>query len=77
VGGSVLDGPVLHARGDDIGHLGIERLPVFNGLHQAAVDLLGEALAHDAGGEDIGTEETVQAGGNLWGGGTGGGHGRS
>ena len=53
VGGAVLDGPVLHRGGHDVGHLGVERLAPVDGPDQALEDLLGEALAHHAPGEDV------------------------
>ena len=37
--------------------------PPVDGAHQALEDLLGQALAHDATGEDIGGEDLVNGGG--------------
>ncbi len=61
VRGAVLDGPVLHGRGDDIGDLGIERLAPVDGPEEALVDLLGQPLAHDGTGKHIGAEDFVNA----------------
>ena len=68
VGRPILDGPVLHRCCHDARHLGIERLPVFDGLHQALVDLSWEPLPHNAGAEDVGTKESVDPGGVVVGG---------
>ena len=66
VGRPVLDGPVLHRRRDHVGHLRIERLALVDGPLQAAEDLLGQALPHDLGGEDIPAEDLVDAISKGW-----------
>ena len=65
VGGAVLDGPVLHGRGDDVGDSRIERLAVVDGPEQALVDLLGQPLAHDTTGKHIGAEDLINAFGTF------------
>jgi len=65
VGRAILDGPVLHRRGDDIGHLRVERLAPVDGAEEALVDLLGQALAHDTTGKHIGAEDLVNAFGTF------------
>ena len=61
VGGAVLDGPVLHRGGHHVGHLRVERLAGVDGAEEALEDLLGEALAHHAPGEDVGAVDLVDA----------------
>ena len=56
---AVLDRPVLHAGGDDVGDGRIERLAVVDGPEQAPVDLLGKPLPHDGPGEDVAAEDRV------------------
>jgi hypothetical protein len=56
VGGAVLDGPVLHGGGDDVGDGGVEGFGEADGAREALEDILGEALLHDAFGEDVGAE---------------------
>ena len=59
VGRAVLDGPVLHRRGDDVGDLRVERLAVIDRPEQAPVDVLRQTLPHDAPREDVGAENAV------------------
>ena len=47
VRGSVLNGPVLHRRGDLARDVGIERLPGLYGLPQRIIDPTGETGLHD------------------------------
>ena len=47
VGGALLDGPLLHGVGDDVGHVLVERRALLDGLHQLLIGGLGQALAHD------------------------------
>jgi hypothetical protein len=65
VRGAILDGPVLHGRSDDVGHLGIERLAPIDGPQQTPEDILREALAHDVTGEDVGAEDRINADGRT------------
>ena len=44
---------------------GIERLAPVDGPQQAPEDLLGQPLAHDVAGEDVGAEDGVDAGGHT------------
>ena len=46
VGGALLDGPLLHRVGDDVGHLEIERLSLADGLEQAFVRGRRQTLLH-------------------------------
>ncbi len=47
VGGALLDGPLLHGVGDDVGHVLVQRRALLDGLHQLLVGGLGQTLAHD------------------------------
>ncbi len=53
VGRALLEGPVLHGRGDDVGHDRIEGLGVVDGAEQRLVDQLRESLLHHRLGEDV------------------------
>src|SRR3954466_6355333 len=57
----ILDGPVLHRCGNDIGHGRIERLAPLDGPEQAAVHFFWEALPNHARGEDVAAEDAVDA----------------
>ena len=47
VGGALLDGPLFHGVGDDVGHVLVQGGAFFDGLHQLLVGGLRQALAHD------------------------------
>jgi len=63
VRGALLDGPVLHGRGDDVGGLVVEALTALDGAHQGLEDLLGEPSPHLVHAEHVGGEDLVDAGG--------------
>ena len=57
VGRAALHRPLLHRRGDGVGEVGVERAAGLHGGLELLVDGLGEALALDDGGEDVGAED--------------------
>jgi hypothetical protein len=59
VAGSILDGPIFHRCGYDVCDGGIERLAPIYSPEQAAVDFLGEPLAHHAAGENVAAEDGI------------------
>ena len=48
VGRAVLDCPVLHGRGDSIGHGGVELGPLLDGVLQGTIYICGQTGLHDA-----------------------------
>ena len=59
VGGAFLHRPFLHRLRDGVGERGVERLAAGEGSLQRLVDVLGQAVALQRRGEDVGAEHLV------------------
>ncbi len=57
VGGALLQGPVLHRRGDRVGDLGVERAGLLDGGQDGLVDALRQTLLHRREAEDVLAED--------------------
>ena len=86
VRGAVLDRPVLHRGGDDVGHGRVERLPSVDGAERGCGRHPWEGADASSSGENVAAEDRVDplgrravgvehAGGHRHTGGVGGGHG--
>ena len=57
VGGPLLHRPVLHGVGHNVGGGHADVAPVLHHVHDLPEHPLGQALPHDGGAEDVGTED--------------------
>ena len=60
--GAMLEGPFLHAVGDGVCHVKIERLALLHGFRKLLVHVRGQILLHDVIGEDHGSITTREVG---------------
>ena len=65
VGRALLHRPLLHRLGDRVGQRRVERLAARERPLQRLVDVLGQAVALDGGGEDVGAEDLVAGEGQV------------
>ncbi len=62
---ALLHGPLLHALGDGVRERGVERLAVRERALQGLVDVLGQPVALDGGGEHVRAEDLVARKGQV------------
>ena len=60
--GAMLEGPFLHAVGDSVCHVKIERLALLHGFRKLLVHVRGQIFLHDVIGEDHGSITTREVG---------------